>query len=130
MKIVQDYDFLLFKKYQRSYCGLMKKPCKRCQKIIEVIGNTKYCSECAPIVIQRKRLVHQDRDNVNRIIKLEYQLELYEKMFKAQDDMLAEKDNKINELKSDNERLKKDIDKLQNQHFDNVSLYAKRIISN
>ena len=108
----------------------MKKPCKRCQKIIEAKGNTKYCSECAPIVIQRKLLVHQDRDSVNRIAKLEYQLELYEKMFKAQDDMITEKDNMITELKSNNERLKQYLDKLQNQQFDNVSLYAKRIISN
>ena len=106
----------------------MKKPCKRCQTIIEATGNTKYCSECAQIVLQRKRLVIQDKDNVNNIATLEYQLELYEKMFKAQDDMIIEKDEKINDLKNANEQLEQHIDSLQKQQYDNISLYAKRLL--
>ena len=93
----------------------MKKLCKRCQKIIEAKGNTRYRSDCALIITDRKILSHHDKYNVEYISKLEYQLELYEKMFKAQDDMITEKDEKLNELRNVILRLNEYITNLQNQ---------------
>ena len=56
---------------------------------------------------------------------LEYQLELYEKMFKAQDDMIIDLDEKIKELKGDNNRPRQSIDKLQkSENYNNGALYV------
>lgn len=54
-----------------------------------------------------------------QITTLNYQLELYEKMFKAQDTMISEKDAQIQEMKSDNVRLRQYIDRLQKSSYEN-----------
>lgn len=142
----------------------MQKPCKRCNKIVEAKSATRYCHECAAVVLaenrrkagrkhyakyppskcnkcnkcnvpippkkhlceqckKKKTSMKQLREQMfiarQQITTLNYQLELYEKMFKAQDDLISEKDAQIQEMKSDNVRLRQYIDRLQKSSYEN-----------